>query len=781
MNLLEYAVFGTLVVANFSLGLYFSFAQHVRRGTGSTSAVLEVFLGGRTLGMLPLAASSVASIFSSTGLVAIPAHYYAYGWHLLWTGLVTLFVLPLASHVFVPVVYRLKITSIFQGGLRGVVWTDCVQFLIIICASATIVAKFVYDCISESSLIHPLDDMDIFKYVAKYNLDFTSDENMWSCFFGGVVPAMSRLCFDQVVAQRLLASRTMEDAQSTTSSTINSQAAILYVDIISPRWKNATRHVLCITRCTGEMWSKEQEPGLCSDLLVRIWRNVTRLRVMPQLQKTKTTDFNGDDGGNPIQDLSLLVYPKPHKVLSWCKSWDKYVDGLTLACLHGKHVLVVVPNNRWKNVLHQTAALRKHICPHIKWLKLERAHGKGSPQEISQHVSLHSWKNATQTSAFAKTPNNRTSLSTEALPGGARFWAALSGRKVRTGCVAYNKPDKQNSCDSTEGIAFLHALHQLNVSADVTPVRRGAFAEILRKNRADIVVISVGLTEDRYQYFDFTVNKFGQAVFHVQRRWRRRADFFLGALPWTILLALSTLISVASFALLNLRRAKRPTSALGSVVLALIATTLSFNSPLHRDHARSSSGRVVMAFWMLACFSLAAYTRSLLTASLTAKPTWEADDTFEEMLPKLHRGRLLPCAEKNSFFHVLLKMAAGNSSDVVDVMALAARRWGYKGRGFTGSFESCLERTRKGTHLLFSEGIDFCKYSRFEETIVEGEKPIRSLIGGFPIRRGYPLRAELILLTHRIFETGWDIKFSRSQDWNCSGIVENDEVGTPTV
>ncbi|XP_075559660.1 sodium-coupled monocarboxylate transporter 2-like isoform X2 [Dermacentor variabilis] len=38
---------------------------------------------------------------------------------------------------------------------------------------------------------------------------------------------------------------------STTSSTINSQAAILYVDIISPRWKYATRHVLWITGCTA--------------------------------------------------------------------------------------------------------------------------------------------------------------------------------------------------------------------------------------------------------------------------------------------------------------------------------------------------------------------------------------------------------------------------------------------------------------------------------------------------------------------------------------------------
>ncbi|KAL1487387.1 hypothetical protein MTO96_008011 [Rhipicephalus appendiculatus] len=360
-------------------------------------------------------------------------------------------------------------------------------------------------------------------------------------------------------------------------------------------------------------------------------------------------------------------------------------------------------------------------------------------------------------------------------------WTQLSGKKVRIGCVVYNKTGPINSCESIDGKAFTHALRQLNVSTEITPVRRGGFAEALGKNEADIVVIAVGLTEDRHKDFDFSVHKFGKAVYYVQKKWKHRADFFFGVLPWTSLLALSTLLSVGSFALINLRRGKRPMSDLGRVVLALTATTMSFTSPLHCDHARSSSGRVVMAFWMLACFSLATYTRSLLTASLTAKPTWEADDTFAEMLPKLKQGRLVPCAETNSFFDVLLSIAAGNTSDVVDVMALAARRWGNGRRGFTGSLETCLERTRRGTHVLFSDGIDFCKFSRYEEKIVIGEKPIRSLIGGFPIRRAYPLRAELILLAHRIFETGWDIRFSRSLAWNCSGVVEKHEADFGTA
>lgn len=384
MNAIEYTLFGVLVLGNFSLGLYFSFRHQYGRQDDYNSAVQEMFLGSRTLTMLPLAASTVASVLSSIGLVAVPSHYYAYGWHLLWGCITPLFALPLATHVFVPVIYGLDVTSIFQyirlrfdsaisftacaiyivitqsvgaiciyvaslvletvfhaplfwcniaiglsgtvytalGGLRGVVWTDCMQFLIVVCAPATIVIKVIADSMSGDYAVRPLHDLDIARYVAR--MDLGSEENVWSCFFGAVAPAMCRLCFDQVVAQRLLASRTFKDAQrnvvtstvlvvftysmlfamgvaltlwfrgcdpilsgavknldqvvpyyintrliqvpgfvglflagvvcaatSTTSSTINSQAAILYVDVIAPRWKNSTRHVLWITRCTA--------------------------------------------------------------------------------------------------------------------------------------------------------------------------------------------------------------------------------------------------------------------------------------------------------------------------------------------------------------------------------------------------------------------------------------------------------------------------------------------------------------------------------------------------
>ncbi|KAL1444680.1 hypothetical protein MTO96_045457, partial [Rhipicephalus appendiculatus] len=113
MDALEYILFGVPVLVNFALGLYFSFYKRGRQVVAE-SVVLEVFLGSRTLMMLPLAASMVASIISSTGLVALPAHFYTYGWHLAWWLISPLLVLPFAMRVFVPMFYDLDVTSIFQ-------------------------------------------------------------------------------------------------------------------------------------------------------------------------------------------------------------------------------------------------------------------------------------------------------------------------------------------------------------------------------------------------------------------------------------------------------------------------------------------------------------------------------------------------------------------------------------------------------------------------------------------------------------------------------------------
>ncbi|CAN8019384.1 unnamed protein product [Ixodes persulcatus] len=267
----EYAIFGILLLATLGPGIFFALKR-----TGPVT-VEEVFLGSRTLATIPLALSALASLMSSAGLIAFTAHYYAYGMHMAWSFITIQLCLPVTVHIIVPVLYRLKITSLFEylrlrygrkisltacviyfiltqsigavaifsaamavatifqvsfpwccvvigftgtfytalGGLKGVVWTDCVQAVITIIAPITIIVKIIYDSTSGRFKLRPLSDINLKVYMFDTKIDLTRDENLWSCLIGVAAAHMYRSGLDQMVVQRYMASRTLEDAKST--------------------------------------------------------------------------------------------------------------------------------------------------------------------------------------------------------------------------------------------------------------------------------------------------------------------------------------------------------------------------------------------------------------------------------------------------------------------------------------------------------------------------------------------------------------------------------------
>lgn len=270
----EYAVFGVLMCANLGLGLYFSCARRVRK----QATTEEMFLGSRSLRTLPLAGSVLASMLSAIGVIGFSAHYYAYGFHYLWNFMSAPLIAVIVSKMVIPVLYQLKVTSVFEylrmrygnkigltacgiyffisvtigavalftasvavstifnaslswstvgigiastiytslGGMRGVVWTDCVQSLLILMAPITVVTKVIYDSHYQGDRLRPASDFNIKEYIFDASLDFTKDENVWACMIGLFVHSLFRSGMDQVVVQRYLAARKLKEAQSIT-------------------------------------------------------------------------------------------------------------------------------------------------------------------------------------------------------------------------------------------------------------------------------------------------------------------------------------------------------------------------------------------------------------------------------------------------------------------------------------------------------------------------------------------------------------------------------------
>ncbi|XP_077496388.1 sodium-coupled monocarboxylate transporter 1-like [Amblyomma americanum] len=100
-----------------------------------------------------------------------------------------------------------------EGGLRSVVWADCLQGLLTVSVPMLIMAKVAYDAGSTGA--RPLNELDSRKYFLNTAFDLTKDENVWAVVIASTPTFFNRICLDQGTAQRYLASRTLKQAKWT--------------------------------------------------------------------------------------------------------------------------------------------------------------------------------------------------------------------------------------------------------------------------------------------------------------------------------------------------------------------------------------------------------------------------------------------------------------------------------------------------------------------------------------------------------------------------------------
>ncbi|KAH6921210.1 hypothetical protein HPB50_027802 [Hyalomma asiaticum] len=122
-ELLDYVVFLLLTGASLAVGAYFS----VHKKGAVVRTTDEVFLGSRSLRILPLAMSVLATVGSATGVIGLPAHMYAYGWHLGWLSVSNILLIPIATSVVVPINNWCKFAGPLHYGApnRGCVCKVC--------------------------------------------------------------------------------------------------------------------------------------------------------------------------------------------------------------------------------------------------------------------------------------------------------------------------------------------------------------------------------------------------------------------------------------------------------------------------------------------------------------------------------------------------------------------------------------------------------------------------------------------------------------------------------
>ncbi|CAI5785811.1 sodium-coupled monocarboxylate transporter 1 [Podarcis lilfordi] len=104
----DYVVFGAMLLISAAIGVYYAFA-----GGGQKSSQ-EFLMGGRSMSALPVALSLTASFMSAVTVLGTPSEVYRFGARFSVFAITYALVVILSAEVFVPVFYRLGITSTYE-------------------------------------------------------------------------------------------------------------------------------------------------------------------------------------------------------------------------------------------------------------------------------------------------------------------------------------------------------------------------------------------------------------------------------------------------------------------------------------------------------------------------------------------------------------------------------------------------------------------------------------------------------------------------------------------
>ncbi|KAL1470572.1 hypothetical protein MTO96_024144, partial [Rhipicephalus appendiculatus] len=159
------------------------------------------------------------------------------------------------------------------GGLRGVVWADCVQGIVLFAAPFVIIAKISYDSANLDKPLRPLTYFDIKDrllkvvwagnaLVAFFLLTISLTSSALAYWYRDCDPMLTGAItrYDQVVplyvAEKLAGVPCLRGlflaglvgaSISTVSSVINSHAAAFYVDVVSPHFELGPRQAMWMT------------------------------------------------------------------------------------------------------------------------------------------------------------------------------------------------------------------------------------------------------------------------------------------------------------------------------------------------------------------------------------------------------------------------------------------------------------------------------------------------------------------------------------------------------
>lgn len=113
-TVVDYVIFAVLLAASMAIGLY-----HALTG-GRQRTTQEFLMADRSMRCLPVSLSLIASFQSAVAIIGVPAEIYSNGTQYWFIGCAYILGLLIPAHVFIPVFYRLQLSSAYQVRHRQV-------------------------------------------------------------------------------------------------------------------------------------------------------------------------------------------------------------------------------------------------------------------------------------------------------------------------------------------------------------------------------------------------------------------------------------------------------------------------------------------------------------------------------------------------------------------------------------------------------------------------------------------------------------------------------------
>ncbi|XP_078619973.1 sodium-dependent multivitamin transporter-like [Branchiostoma floridae x Branchiostoma japonicum] len=259
----DYVVFSLMLVISAGIGVYY------RCTGGKQKTTREFLMADRKMGVLPVALSLLASFTSAITLLGGPAESYTFGtqfWVIIFSYF---FTFPVCGQVFLPIFYRLELTSAYEvvymgivlfapalaieavtglnvwisvvsmgvvctfyttlGGMKAVIWTDVFQCIIMFAGMITVLIKGSIEAGGIARVFRVAAESDRIEFF-NFSPDPTIRHTVWCLVVGGAFNNMAIYATNQAQVQRYLAVGTEKQAKR--AMWLNLPGVILSISIV---------------------------------------------------------------------------------------------------------------------------------------------------------------------------------------------------------------------------------------------------------------------------------------------------------------------------------------------------------------------------------------------------------------------------------------------------------------------------------------------------------------------------------------------------------------------